>query len=294
MNIAKPIPESADTSRWAAVIGSPVAHSLSPVLHRTAWDYVGCDPRWAYRRIECDRDGVASLIQQWDPNCLGLSVTMPCKQVIAPLMDVVDPLAKAVGSINTVVPAGGLLTGLNTDVEGIVEAVRRARTGLEPIRSATILGGRATASSALAALKSMHVDDVRIVARRFSGPGSVVMAESRLGVTSTHIMWDDTERVIASLDETDVVISTMPAGVCDNIAARVRPRSEQTLLDVVYAPTITPLVQAYRDRGARIAHGLDMLVFQGLAQVRVMTSRTPRVEPVMDAVYRAAEVPRAS
>ena len=120
------------------------------------------------------------------------------------------------------------------------------------------------------------------------------MAESRLGVTSTHIMWDDTERVIASLDETDVVISTMPAGVCDNIAARVRPRSEQTLLDVVYAPTITPLVQAYRYRGARIAHGLDMLVFQGLAQVRVMTSRTPRVEPVMDAVYRAAEVPRAS
>ena len=93
------------TVPWAAVIGSPIAHSLSPVIHRAAWECLGLAGDWEYRSAEVDRGGLGAFIAGLDPQCRGLSVTMPCKQAVMPLMDVVDPLAAAVGAVNTVVRA---------------------------------------------------------------------------------------------------------------------------------------------------------------------------------------------
>lgn len=264
------------TVPWAAVIGSPIAHSLSPVIHRAAWERLGLAGDWEYRSAEVDRGGLGAFIAGLDPQCRGLSVTMPCKQAVMQLMDVVDPLAAAVGAVNTVVPGAGVLTGFNTDVHGITTAIAEARAarGLGPARSACVLGARATASSALAALGALGVTRTTVVARRFSGPGSVVAAAARMGVGIDQVLIGDTARVGAAL-AADIVVSTLPAGAADPLAALVRPGGHQCLLDVVYAPRDTALRRAFEAGGAVIAEGTEMLIHQGAQQVRLMTGRDP-------------------
>lgn len=264
------------TVPWAAVIGSPIAHSLSPVIHRAAWERLGLAGDWEYRSAEVDRGGLGAFIAGLDPQCRGLSVTMPCKQAVMQLMDVVDPLAAAVGAVNTVVPGAGVLTGFNTDVHGITTAIAEARAarGLGPARSACVLGARATASSALAALGALGVTRTTVVARRFSGPGSVVAAAARMGVGIDQVLIGDTARASAAL-AADIVVSTLPAGAADPLAALVRPGGHQCLLDVVYAPRNTALRRAFEAGGAVIAEGTEMLIHQGAQQVRLMTGRDP-------------------
>lgn len=264
------------TVPWAAVIGSPIAHSLSPVIHRAAWERLGLAGDWEYRSAEVDRGGLGAFIAGLDPQCRGLSVTMPCKQAVMQLMDVVDPLAATVGAVNTVVPGAGVLTGFNTDVHGITTAIAEARAarGLGPARSACVLGARATASSALAALGALGVTRTTVVARRFSGPGSVVAAAARMGVGIDQVLIRDTARAGAAL-AADIVVSTLPAGAADLLAALVRPGGHQCLLDVVYAPRDTALRRAFEAGGAVIAEGTEMLIHQGAQQVRLMTGRDP-------------------
>ena len=264
------------TVPWAAVIGSPIAHSLSPVIHRAAWERLGLAGDWEYRSAEVDRGGLGAFIAGLDPQCRGLSVTMPCKQAVMQLMDVVDPLAAAVGAVNTVVPGAGVLTGFNTDGHGITTAIAEARAarGLGPARSACVLGARATASSALAALGALGVTRTTVVARRFSGPGSVVAAAARMGVGIDQVLIGDTARAGAAL-AADIVVSTLPAGAADPLAALVRPGGHQCLLDVVYAPRDTALRRAFEAGGAVIAEGTEMLIHQGAQQVRLMTGRDP-------------------
>ena len=223
-----------------------------------------------------DRGGLGAFIAGLDPQCRGLSVTMPCKQAVMQLMDVVDPLAATVGAVNTVVPGAGVLTGFNTDVHGITTAIAEARAarGLGPARSACVLGARATASSALAALGALGVTRTTVVARRFSGPGSVVAAAARMGVGIDQVLIRDTARAGAAL-AADIVVSTLPAGAADPLAALVRPGGHQCLLDVVYAPRDTALRRAFEAGGAVIAEGTEMLIHQGAQQVRLMTGRDP-------------------
>jgi len=206
---------------WAAVIGSPIEHSLSPVIHRAAWAQLGIDG-WEYHRLEQDTDSLPGFIAGLGADCAGLSVTMPCKQAVMPLLDVIDPLASAVGAVNTVVPSSGVLAGFNTDVTGIASAVRRACSlaGCSAPSSALVLGARATASSALAALGELGITSSTVAARRFGGPGSVVAAASRLGVTIEQILWSDSEAVDRAASSVDLVISTLPASAADPLAER--------------------------------------------------------------------------
>ena len=261
---------------WAAVIGSPIEHSLSPVIHRAAWAQLGIDG-WEYHRLEQDADSLPGFIGGLGAGCVGLSVTMPCKQAVMPLLDVIDPLASAVGAVNTVVPSSGVLAGFNTDVTGIASAVRRACSlaGCSAPSSALVLGARATASSALAALGELGITSSTVAARRFGGPGSVVAAASRLGVTIEQILWSDSEAVDRAASSVDLVISTLPASAADPLAERLRVREGQILLDVVYSPRDTALRRAFESAGGVVAEGTDMLVFQAGAQVQLMTGRSP-------------------
>lgn len=261
---------------WAAVIGSPIEHSLSPVIHRAAWAQLGIDG-WEYHRLEQDTDSLPGFIAGLGADCAGLSVTMPCKQAVMPLLDVIDPLASAVGAVNTVVPSSGVLAGFNTDVTGIASAVRRACSlaGCSAPSSALVLGARATASSALAALGELGITSSTVAARRFGGPGSVVAAASRLGVTIEQILWSDSEAVDRAASSVDLVISTLPASAANPLAERLRVREGQILLDVVYSPRDTALRRAFESAGGVVAEGTDMLVFQAGAQIQLMTGRSP-------------------
>ena len=261
---------------WAAVIGSPIAHSLSPVIHRAAWEQLGIDG-WEYRRAEVTEESLPPFIGQLDESFCGLSVTMPCKQAVMPLLDAIDPLASAVGAVNTVVPSAGMLAGFNTDVTGIASAICRAcsRSGVPVPSSALVLGARATASSALAALGELGITTTTVAARRFGGPGSVISAASRLGVSVEQVMWSDVSAVASAAARADVLISTLPAGVADPIASRLAPREGQILLDVIYSPRDTALRTTFEKAGGVVAEGTDMLVYQGAAQVQLMTGRSP-------------------
>ena len=270
---------------WAAVIGSPIEHSLSPVIHRAAWAQLGIDG-WEYRRLEQDADSLPRFIGGLGGDCAGLSVTMPCKQAVMPLLDVIDPLASAVGAVNTVVPSSGVLAGFNTDVTGIASAIRRACSQADRAlpTSAVVLGARATASSALAALGELGIVTSTVAARRFGGPGSVVAASSRLGVSIDQVLWSDRDAVLRAVSGADLVISTLPAGVADPLAEHMTVREGQILLDVVYSPRETALRSAFERNGGIVAEGTDMLVFQAAAQVQLMTGRTPKTDVMRGAL----------
>ena len=275
---------------WAAVIGSPIEHSLSPVIHRAAWAQLGIDG-WEYHRLEQDTDSLPGFIAGLGADCAGLSVTMPCKQAVMPLLDVIDPLASAVGAVNTVVPSSGVLAGFNTDVTGIASAVRRAcsMAGCSVPSSALVLGARATASSAIAALGELGITSSTVAARRFGGPGSVVAAASRLGVTIEQVLWSDAEAVDRAASSADLVISTLPASAADPLAERLRVREGQILLDVVYSPRDTALRRAFENAGGVVAEGTDMLVFQAGAQVQLMTGRSPDTGVMREALEEELE-----
>ena len=275
---------------WAAVIGSPIEHSLSPVIHRAAWAQLGIDG-WEYHRLEQDTDSLHGFIAGLGADCAGLSVTMPCKQAVMPLLDVIDPLASAVGAVNTVVPSSGVLAGFNTDVTGIASAVRRAcsMAGCSAPSSALVLGARATASSALAALGELGITSSTVAARRFGGPGSVVAAASRLGVTIEQVLWSDAEAVDRAASSADLVISTLPASAADPLVERLRVREGQILLDVVYSPRDTALRRAFESAGGVVAEGTDMLVFQAGAQVQLMTGRSPDTGVMREALEEELE-----
>lgn len=275
---------------WAAVIGSPIRHSLSPVIHRAAWVQLGIDG-WEYRRLERDGDSLPGLIAGLSDDCAGLSVTMPCKQAIMALLDVIDPLASAVGAVNTVVPSSGVLAGFNTDVTGISSAVRRACSiaNVPLPRSALVLGARATASSALAGLGELGITASTVAARRFGGPGSVVAAASRLGVSIEQVLWSDIEAVDRAAHGVDLIISTLPASAADPLAERLNVREGQILLDVVYAPRQTALRSTFEKAGGIVAEGTDMLVYQAAAQVQLMTGRSPDTGVMRDALEEELE-----
>lgn len=270
---------------WAAVIGSPIEHSLSPVIHRAAWAQLGIDG-WEYRRLEQNADSLPGFVAGLGGDCVGLSVTMPCKQAVMPLLDAIDPLASAVGAVNTVVPSSGVLAGFNTDVTGIASAVRRAcaMAGCPAPSSALVLGARATASSALAALGELGITSSTVAARRFGGPGSVVAAASRLGVTIEQVLWSDTAAVDRAAASADLVISTLPASAADPFAERLHVREGQILLDVVYSPRDTALRSAFESAAGVVAEGTDMLVFQAAAQVQLMTGRSPDTDVMREAL----------
>ncbi len=274
---------------WAAVIGSPISHSLSPVLHRAAWDSLGIGGDWDYRAIETTTQTLGSLVSALGSDCLGLSVTMPCKQAVIPLLDVLDPLAQAVGAVNTVLPGAGVLTGANTDVHGIVAAVNAARAArdLPAPASCVILGARATASSALAACGHLHVGHVSVAARHFGGPGSVLVAGARLGVSFDQVFLRNRGEVLQAIRDADLIVSTLPVGVGDDLAVDLSPRPDQTLLDVVYAPRLTALTGTWQQAGGSVAWGSDMLLHQAAEQVRLMTGRDPDTAVMRIALHRA-------
>jgi shikimate dehydrogenase len=250
----------------AAVLGSPIAHSLSPVLHRAAYAALGLE-RWAYTAIECDEAGLPAVLAV--PGWTGLSLTMPLKRAVLPLLDRTEPLAVEVGGANTVVFERGERLGYNTDVPGMVAAL--AEAGVTAPGSATILGAGATACAALAALRETGLRTVTVLVRDRTRAGDLRAAASRLGMTI------ELEPFGSEAPDGDLLISTVPAGAADFYAERggfPRP-GPAAELDVVYHPWPTALAQAASRSGAVVISGFDLLLHQAASQVELMTGIKP-------------------
>jgi shikimate dehydrogenase len=270
--------------RRAAVLGSPIAHSLSPVLHRAAYAELGLAD-WTYDRFEVDEatlPGFLAGLSEGGERWAGLSLTMPLKRAVIPLLDGISDTAAAVEAVNTLVlTEDGRRLGDNTDIPGMVAALRER--GVERVRSAAVLGAGATASSALAALAQICDGEVTAYVRGDTRAAEMRQWGERLGVAVRAAAWEDAAQAL----DAPLVISTTPAGATDALAAAV-PERPGTLFDVLYDPWPTALASAWAGRGGAVVGGLDLLVHQAVLQVELMTGRKPAPLAAMRAAGEAA------
>jgi shikimate dehydrogenase len=261
-------------------MGSPIGHSLSPALHLAAYRSLGL-PSWTYIKQEVQEAGLAGALDALGPEWVGVSLTMPLKHAVLPLLDELTELASAVGAVNTVTLGEGRRRGDNTDVYGIVAALRDAgcsSAGQGP--DAVLLGGGATAASALAAMQELGNADPVVVVRSPERAGLLMAAAERLGARPRLVTWDRAAEVAGSAA---VVVSTVPPGAADGLLP-AGLRTSGVLLDVVYRPWPTALAAAWTAGGGVAVPGLAMLVHQAAAQVRAWTGRSPDLTAMREAV----------
>lgn len=265
-----------------AVLGSPIAHSLSPVLHRAAYAELGLD--WEYDAREVTEAQLGGFLDGLDASWRGLSLTMPLKRAVVPLLDEVSERARQARAANTVVLAGGRRVGHNTDVPGAVRALRE-RTDA-PLGSALILGGGATASSVLLALADLGCRTVRLVVRDPDrAQETLEVAARHPGRPTVDVLTFREAAGSVEVNVPDVVVSTIPVEAQGESVLRLAAAAP-VVFDVVYDPWPTPLVRLAREEGCTLVSGLDLLVHQAVLQVELMTgvARAP-----LEAMRRAGE-----
>ncbi len=254
-----------------AVLGSPIHHSRSPQLHAAAYDVLGLD--WTYGRAEVTADTLPAFLSDLGPEWRGLSLTMPLKRAVLPLVGGHDPLVDELGLANTVV-FGDRAALFNTDVDGMVRVLQRG--GVAGARTAVVLGAGATAASALTALDRLGVTDATVAARD-------VDAAARLAGTRSAIRMAAVGDALAGAD---VVISTLPGSA--QVAVDLPALGGTPLLDVAYDPWPTALGAHWIAAEGTLLHGLDLLIEQAVLQVRAFVEGDPAVPlPAEQAVRRA-------
>ena len=271
--------------RRCAVLGSPIAHSLSPVLHRAAYRELGLD--WEYTAHEVDEAGLAAFVAALDRSWRGLSLTMPLKRVGLELAGEASDLARTVGSANTLLlePDGRVFAD-NTDVPGMVAALRE-RGAIPRMGAVCLWGAGATAASALAAVALLEGRAVHVHARDAARGAWVVDLGKRLGLAVSLRPW----RPWPECSVAELVVQTAPAGAVDGVVGSLTEAGTtgRVLLEVVYRPWPTLLAARWHAGGGAVATGLDLLVHQAAGQVRLMTGHDVPV-PVLRAALAAAGV----
>ncbi|RDV43495.1 shikimate dehydrogenase [Leifsonia sp. ku-ls] len=267
-------PRKSAPSRRLAVLGSPIQHSQSPALHRAAYEALGLD--WSYEAVDVTEDGLPGFVQELGPEWRGLSLTMPLKKAVLPLLAETDRYAEQTGGANTVLLDGDTLRGFNTDVPGIVRALQAA--GLEEARYVHILGGGATAASALVAAAELGAERVDVHVRDLTRSGWIEPLANDLGLRVRIRPFAQADR---SLDVPDLVIGTLPGGTRTEAVYTDSTRRRSMLFDVAYEPWPTPLARQWEAVGGRVVSGLALLAHQALLQVRVFVAGDP-LQPLPD------------
>lgn len=273
--------------RRAYVLGHPIAHSLSPALHRAAYDFLG-EQNLGYDRRDTLPDDLPAIMHgvrhpdgtEDAPYIAGLSVTMPLKTAVIQYCDELSETARVTGAVNTVYPRGERVLGDNTDVIGIVNALRHA--GLEPNPERdepAVIGGGATAISALTALHKLGYRRASVYARSLHKLGSVQKAADRLGVQLSTVALAEFPAEQKARRH-NPVISTLPARAADEWAPQLADPAgasathQPVLLDVAYNPWPSVLASAWEANGGTVVSGLEMLLYQAVEQVLLFTDCT--------------------
>ncbi len=283
-----PAPRKPQTIRGSTalvgVIGDPVRHSLSPAMHNAALAQLGLD--WAYLALPVPEAELAGALRALAAmGCRGLNVTLPHKQTVAGLAAELSPLAARLGAVNTLVPrTGGGWWGTNTDVEGFSAPLREALAAGESWRgrSALVLGCGGSARAVVAGLVELGLERIRIAGRRPQALAEV-LADCRDWAPALQTLpWPEQPGALAQeLAAADLVVHTTPVGMAapgDPGAAGRCPLAEADLeglgagcvvYDLIYTPRPSELLRRASARGCRVLDGLEMLVRQGAASLRL-------------------------
>ncbi|AFR29334.1 MULTISPECIES: shikimate dehydrogenase [Micrococcaceae] len=257
-------------SRRAAVLGHPISHSKSPALHSAAYATLGVDIEYSAIDVTVERlPGFMESLRGDDTWC-GLSVTMPLKSAMISQVDEVRGAGAHLGVINTVVferdGAQVRRVGYNTDVAGIVEAVRYA--GVVAAPHAAILGGGGTSAAAVAAVKELGARHVDVFVRDAGRAGDAQAAAAAVGLSLAVRPLTEAASAVAGMN---LVISTFPPRAADPLAEELAalPRTGGgVLLDVAYDPWPSRLAEVWQGHGGAVVPGLEMLMYQAAEQIR--------------------------
>ena len=273
--------------RRAYVLGHPIAHSLSPALHRAAYAYLG-EANLGYDRRDTLPEDLPTIMHRVRhpkgtedaPYIAGLSVTMPLKTAVIEYCDELSETARVTGAVNTVYPRGEKVLGDNTDVIGIVNALRHAGLEPDPERDEpAVIGGGATAISALTALHKLGYRRASVYARSLHKLGDLQAVAERLGVQLSTVALAEFP-VEQKARRHNPVISTLPARAADEWASQLSglkgasATHQPVLLDVAYNPWPSVLASAWEASGGAVVSGLEMLLYQAVEQVLLFTDCT--------------------
>jgi len=274
------------------VLGDPVRHSLSPVMHNAALEAMGLD--WAYLALPTPTAELATVVQALEAmGCRGLNVTIPHKQAVAALCSKLSPLSERLGAVDTLVPLqGGGWLGTNTDVEGFCAPLREASWSS---KRALVLGCGGSARAVVAGLVELGFAEIVLAGRR---PEALAAFEADCQSWAPQLRalsWNS--EITATLAQADLLVNTTPVGMAsatDPAAAQACPLSDSELAalsarswvyDLIYTPRPTALLQRATAKGCRSLDGLRMLVEQGAASLRLWSGSS---EVPVEVMHQAA------
>lgn len=249
-----------------AVLGSPIAHSKSPALHRAAYEVLGLD--WRYDAIEIAEGGLAGFAAGLGPDWHGLSLTMPFKREVLPLLTGRHGLVDRVGVANTVLISDHQWHGFNTDPIGIFWSF--FERGITELEDVYILGGGATAASMIVAAYKLQCRRVVVFMRDSSKAGELEAVAARLAGMTLEV------RTLGMMDRSlqvpSAIVSVLPGGVDAGMRFPEAVRTGSVLLDVAYDPWPSALAASWDEVGGTVISGLSMLLHQAVAQVRIFVT----------------------
>lgn len=258
-------------TRKLAVLGSPIEHSKSPAIHAAAYRVLGLD--WDYSKFEVRKGGLSTFIADLNQDWLGLSLTMPLKEEAARFAATLDKAAEVTGAVNTLLRQGDVWAGFNTDVFGIVQALYIA--GVSDLDEVLIVGSGATAISATAAIRQISPQaQVKYFARNpITRDSSIEFAKS-LGLRARAAT-----NFVRAANKADLVVSTLPAHGMDEVAleasAARKFKPHGVLFDVAYQPWPSQLASVWQTEQRPVISGLEMLLWQAVAQIRIFSCGDP-------------------
>ncbi|MDO5750897.1 MAG: shikimate dehydrogenase [Rothia sp. (in: high G+C Gram-positive bacteria)] len=285
-------------SSRAWVLGHPIDHSLSPSLHSAAYAVLDADIVYDRRdTLPEDLPALFELIER-DGDCAGLSVTMPLKTAVIDFCTDISDVARVTGAVNTVYWRDGLPYGHNTDVYGITAALTHAGLKIQEGDRAAIVGGGATAISALTALSQLGYRRVDIFARSVHKLDPLLQVADQLGVQAYP---RDLNEFPVGAFAYPCIISTLPAHAADEWAPQIQAlHPAAILLDVAYNPWPSVLAERIQALGGTVVSGKEMLLYQGVEQVRLFTgiqsrpgdsAPLPNERQVINAMCAALDLP---
>ena len=267
-------------TQFCGVIGNPVEHSLSPAIHNAAFQKLGLNFVYLAFRVDAIGDAIKGLRALG--NFRGASVTIPHKVASVPFLDSIVPTARHIGAINTIVAAGGILTGYNTDATGALRALREGSVALEGQKVVMLGSGGAARAIAFALgteaginhLTILGIDDQErtALARDLQSKTAMVVHESFL----------DESTLQKVLPDTHVLIHCTPMGMSPNVHETPVPaillHARLTVMDIVYNPRDTQLLKDAKAAGCRTIPGLEMFLHQAAAQFELWTNQTAPID----------------
>jgi shikimate dehydrogenase len=278
------------TSRICGVIGDPIAHSMSPVMHNAAFDKLGLNYLYVPFRVKKEELGKA-IAGVRALNIRGLNVTIPHKVTVIPLLDKLDLLAQRIGAVNTIVNDDGVLTGYNTDTTGFLQTL--LERGVEPRGKNVVILGAGGASRAISLILAERGSNLIILNRTLDKAKEYASRISQVFKKEVKALELNKENLAKVLAKADILVNATSVGMSPNSnETPVSPdllKPSLTVFDIVYNPIKTRLLREAEAAGAKTISGVDMLVWQGALAFELWTGAKAPVKLMKETAIKGLQ-----